>query len=74
MQLAVERPECDNDVFQHLFFTAQFLGAFVVIPDRRVFRQSCQFIQTRLLGIEVKDTSAALPFDCRGRRVGEQWR
>jgi hypothetical protein len=64
--------QCADDGFEGLAFPAQLLRAFVVAPDVRVFYEPDDFAQALLLGIEVKDTSAAV--QCVLRRPAGAWR
>jgi hypothetical protein len=70
VQLPPDGMEGDDNALQRFLFPAQFLGAFIVIPDGRVFRQPGQFIQASLFAIEVKDTSATLLRGDRDHRAG----
>ena len=70
VQLSTDGIEGDDDALQRFLFPAQFLGAFVVIPDGWIFRQPGQFIQASLFAIEVKDTSAILLRGDRDHRAG----
>ena len=58
-QAAVDAAEGSNQEFERLALPAKLLGALVVAPHGRVFRELGNFAQAPLLGLEVKDTSAA---------------
>ena len=45
---------------ERFFFAPQFLRAFGVAPERRVFEGGIYFLQAGELGVKVKDTSASL--------------
>ena len=46
------------------------LGALGVVPDFRILDLADDFLQARLLAVEVKDTSAALRLGWRALRAG----
>jgi hypothetical protein len=60
-----------DHVVQQLFLAPQLLGALGVVPDLGVFQLACYDRQPLLLGIDVKDTSAARPSAASARR---RWR
>jgi len=70
MQLPPDGIEGEDNALQRFLFPAQFLCAFIVIPNGRIFRQPGQFIQASLFAIEVKDTSAILLRGDRDHRAG----
>jgi hypothetical protein len=45
-----------DHVFERFFFFAEFLGAFGVVPDFRVFQRGVDFVQFSFFGRVVKDT------------------
>jgi hypothetical protein len=57
-----------DDRFEPFLFLAEFLRALLVFPELRVFQLAVQRFEASLLGIEVKDTSAAPPTVLAGRR------
>ena len=57
-----------DNLIEQLFFLAQFLIAFAVAPDRRVFSQPVDLGETLYLCIKVKDTSATRPCVWSSRR------
>jgi hypothetical protein len=60
-QLVVEPGKRGHYRLERFAFLAQLLGALVVIPDGGIFDELGDFGEPLLLGVEVKDTSAALP-------------
>ena len=68
---AVER---QNDVLQGFLFLGEFLRAFGVVPDGRVFEFARDGFQLIRFLIVVKDTSEARPRAGRGRQGGWRWR
>ena len=60
-QFGAQAVEHQHHVFQRLAFLAQFLGAFGVVPDGRVFQRAGDLAQLQGFGIVVKDTSGARP-------------
>jgi hypothetical protein len=49
--------QSEYHAFQYFALAAQFLSAFGILPDGRIFGELANFGQSFLLGIEVKDTS-----------------
>jgi hypothetical protein len=49
--------EGEHDRFERLALAAELLGALRVVPDGGVFALRDDFLQARVLGVEVKDTS-----------------
>jgi len=70
-ELAVQIGEDADEIVELLFLATQLLGPLGVGPDVRLFQLAAYFGETRLLPVEVKDTSAAPPISCRVRRA---WR
>jgi hypothetical protein len=55
-----------DDQLGGLLLLAEFLGALGVVPDLGVFERAADFLESSLLGIDVKDTSGVQ----RGGRAG----
>ena len=64
--------EDEDDAFERLLLLAEFLRAFGLIPDRRVFEFAADRVQLIVLLIVVKDTSAVRSPAGRGPQSG--WR
>jgi hypothetical protein len=64
-----ERPDYG---VQGLLFLSELLGALLVRPDRGLAQLRFDFGEAFLLGVEVKDTSAAPPTATAGRRGGRR--
>jgi hypothetical protein len=60
-QAAVDAADRADDGLERLLFLAQLLRALRVLPQLGVFELPVQRREARLLGVEVKDTSAAPP-------------
>jgi len=58
-QPAADALERADDAFELLLFLAEGLRALLVFPQLRVFQLAVQRVEATLLGVEVKDTSAA---------------
>jgi hypothetical protein len=58
-----------DDGVERLLLAPQFLGALLVVPDRGILELAGYFLEALVLGIEVKDTSAAPRTALRGRRA-----
>jgi len=71
-QLAIEAGEDADGVLELFLFAPQLLGALGIGPDVRLFELPRYFGEARLLALEVKDTSAALPTACSGRRASRR--
>jgi len=72
MQALLESAQCQNDVFQCLFFPAQILSVFGIIPDVGAFQLGIDDVQALGLGIVVKDTSVGFLRVRRSLRGGRQ--
>jgi hypothetical protein len=72
-QLAVEAGEDADGVLELLLFAPQLLGALGVGPDVGLLELPRYLGETRLLALEVKDTSAAPPTAYSGRRASRRF-
>jgi hypothetical protein len=71
--LDIEADEDADDILELFLFAPQILGALGIGPDVRFFEFPRYLGETRLLALEVKDTSAALPTACSGRRASRRF-
>jgi len=72
-QLDVEAGEDADDVLELFLFAPQLLGAPGIGPEVRLVELPRYLGETRLLALEVKDTSAAPPTVCSGRRASRRF-
>src|SRR5712692_341830 len=71
-ELTLEAGEHADDVLELFLFAPQLLGALGIGPDVRLLELPRYRGETRLLALEVKDTSAAPPTAYSGRRASRR--